>query len=248
MDFDQARLRNLSPSSISLYQASPALWAMRYLCGVKDDSDKPAIWRGNAVEAAVDVALYGAPEAEAIAKANEIFELSAQGLADDMTEKVRAQLPRCVKSAFKAINEPERIPAPFSRQMKIEVWVTGVPVPLIGFVDYVWPEWLFDLKAPAAKPSKPQLAHVMQIATYWRALNRAPKLLYAAPTGHYWYTPEHDELEAAWRQMEIGARAIARLLSRVSNGDDALRMFAPNLDDFRWSDPLREKYHALMAA
>lgn len=248
MNFDQASIRHLSPSSISAYQASPALWVMRYLHKTRDDTDAPNIWRGRAVEAAVDVALYGATEDEAIAKASEIFELDAQGVADDKTEAIRKQVPRCVRTAMKAINEPVRIPAPHARQYKVETWVDDVPVPLIGYVDYVWPEWLFDLKAPAKMQTKATGSHVMQIATYWKATDRMPKLLYAAPTGHYWYAPERDELDAAWRQVEIGARAIARMLSKIDSADDALRMFAPNLDDFRWSDDLRTKYHALMAA
>lgn len=248
MDFDQASIRNLSPSAISLYQASPTLWAMRYLHKIRDDDDAQNIWRGRAVEAAVDVALYGATEEEAIKKAADNFELHAQGVVDDKTEVIRKQVPRCVRSALKAINEPERIPAPFSRQLKIEAWVDGVSVPLIGYVDYAWPEWLFDLKAPAKMTTKPSASHVMQIATYWKATDRMPKLLYAAPTGHYWYSPEPDELEAAWRQVEIGARAISRMLGKVESADDAMRMFLPDLDNFRWSDDLRTKYHRLMAA
>src|SRR5258708_22734871 len=50
--FDRHGITHLSPSSLALYRAAPALWGLRYLFGVRDETGAFAA-RGKAVEAAL---------------------------------------------------------------------------------------------------------------------------------------------------------------------------------------------------
>jgi hypothetical protein len=77
--FQRDGIRHLSPSSLSLYRNSPALWCLRYLFGIKDPANAYA-WRGRAIEAAVDaMVLDGVSDDVAIDRTEHTFELSAQG-------------------------------------------------------------------------------------------------------------------------------------------------------------------------
>ncbi|MGE0406249.1 MAG: PD-(D/E)XK nuclease family protein [Acetobacteraceae bacterium] len=239
--FGRHSINHLSPSSLALYRAEPHLWCLRYLHRIPDEADKPAAWRGSAVETGLDAYLYGATPEESLTKAQEAFEMNAQGEIGEKLDKQRDVLASCLRSAIAAFDG--KIVTPNARQMKIEAWVDGVPVPVMGYVDYTWPDYLLDLKTTERRPSKPSADHLAQIATYHRALKRQPKLLYAAPSGFAWFSPTEDEVNEAWRTIEMSARALMRMLTRVESANDASALFAPRFDDFRWTPQLKE--HAL---
>src|SRR5262245_35694912 len=79
--FERFGLSWLSPSQLNTYQREPAKWVAQYLFGIKDESG-PAPKRGTAVEAGVDVWLYGATLEEAVAAALANFELNTGGVVD----------------------------------------------------------------------------------------------------------------------------------------------------------------------
>lgn len=243
-----SKINHLSPSSLSTWRNTPAKWVMHYLHGVKDESDKPGAWRGSAVEAGMDVALYGASDEEAFKRAAERFELDAQGQADDKCQKERENVARCLRNALAGMDAGPGRGTPNARQFKVELRANSAPMPIMGYVDYTWPTWLMDLKTSGKRPSSASADHVMQVAFYWKATGRTPKLLYAAPTGFFWGSPTEDELKAAWHQVELSARSLCRFLDRARDANDALAMLGANLDDFRWSDEMRTKYLKLIAA
>jgi hypothetical protein len=239
--FARHGIRHLSPSSLALYRAEPHLWCLRYLHRIPDESDKPAAWRGTAVEAGLDAYLYGATPEESLAKAKENFELSAQGEVSEKLDKQRGVLESCLRSAIAAFGDKPAMPN--ARQLKIETWVDGIPVPVMGYVDYTWPDHLIDLKTTERRPSKASADHLAQVATYHQALKRQPKILYAAPSGFAWFEPTEAEVAEAWQCIEMSARALARMLERTGTAKEAAGMFAPRFDDFRWTPQLKE--HAL---
>jgi hypothetical protein len=239
--FSRHGIKHLSPSSLALYRAEPHLWCLRYLHKIPDESDKPAAWRGTAVEAGLDAYLYGATPEEALVKAQDNFELSAQGEVSEKLDKQRDVLAACLRSAIAAFDGKHVTPN--ARQMKVEAWVDGVSIPVMGYVDYTWADHLIDLKTTERRPSKASADHLAQVATYHRALKRQPKLLYAAPSGFAWFEPTEDEVMEAWRTIEMSARALMRMLERTEGPKEASALFAPRFDDFRWTPQLKE--HAL---
>src|SRR5690349_19880222 len=127
--FERHGIDHLSASSLALYRAEPSLWVAKYLWKVRDEAG-PAAWRGSAVEAGLDAALYGASYDDALDVAWQAFEAKALGdMASDVM-KQREVIQPCLSQAIIAIPS---FGTPLARQVKIEHYLDGIEVPLIGF-------------------------------------------------------------------------------------------------------------------
>jgi hypothetical protein len=107
--FDRYGIRHLSPSSLSLYRHSPALWVLRYLFHVEDPASSWA-WRGRAVEAGINsILLDNASDSAAIERAKYTFELSALGERSDQIDRDRRAIGEMVRRAgslFRRLGRP----------------------------------------------------------------------------------------------------------------------------------------------
>ena len=231
--FDRHGITHLSASSINLYRAEPALWVMRYLFGVKDEAG-PGAWRGTAVEAGVDLVLYkNCPDDEAIDTAMQSFEIKAQGDLDEKVVKERESIPAFVRQAAKLLRP---LGEPVARQFKVEHWLDGIDVPVIGYVDYLWPDKLLDLKTTLRMPSAPREDHAAQVVLYADATERPAGIAYVTPAKGIIYPSLMLDATAARRSMLLGARAIRGMLSRIDSKEQAAEMFSPDLSSFYWTD------------
>ncbi len=228
--FERHGIAHLSVSSLALYRNEPALWCLRYLFGVKDEVGAAA-WRGQAVEAGVDLALMtGCPDAESIAFAVEDFEKRAHGdLAEDI-QKERAIVPDLVRQAVAAM-KPYGIPN--ARQLKIEHWLDGIEIPLLGFIDYAFESGDLDLKTTTRLPSEPRPDHVVQVTSYGAARGRKQTLLYVTPKKSQAF--DTFDAEAALYTLNRSARALRAMLSRCETKERAADLFTPNFDSFYWT-------------
>src|SRR5690606_39685132 len=151
--FERHGLDHLSASSINLFVAQPAMWAMQKLMGRKSMAG-PAAHRGTAIEAGVEMGLFdpAAPveacQEAALARFNQLTALSA----DPAVEKERANIAPAVAIALAELRQ-YGVPAAAdeTRQHRIEVQLPGVPVPFIGWLDFWFPEHgiIVDLKTQA---------------------------------------------------------------------------------------------------
>ena len=97
--FRRHGVTHLSPSSLALYRAAPALWVLRYLYGVRDH-ETPFAWRGKSVEAAVDAIITeGASDNDAIELAMTAFESKAGGEISPGINRERNAIPEMVQRA-----------------------------------------------------------------------------------------------------------------------------------------------------
>jgi hypothetical protein len=227
-------IKHLSASSLCLFKSQPSLWIGKYLMGWKDQAGAAA-WRGSAVEAGLDAALFGL--SDPLAKARERFELDAQGEAGDDVQKQRDLLAPLLGQASMACLE---IGQPTGRQFKVELRFDGIEWPVIGYIDYLYHDFLFDLKTTERLPSAPRADHILQQAIYAEASGRPAKLLYVTPKKSAWYevTPEMQAeglAEARRLAGNIGA------LLRLSDDPKALlRAFPIDPENFRWSDETKK--------
>lgn len=232
--FEKHGIKHISASSLNLYKAQPSLWCGKYLLGWKDEVG-PAAWRGSAVEAGLDLALYdrSAPFEAVAEKAFERFDLDAQGEITDKIDKERAAIPDFIKQAFEGASEWG---IPNARQFKLEAWIDGITVPLKGYADYVFDDFIVDLKTTFRMPSEPQGNHSAQVAAYWKATGKVPRLLYATPKKWAVYELTPEQCDAAWDDLRRAAFALRSMLAKADDGADALGMFAPDFDSFYWAD------------
>jgi hypothetical protein len=234
MSFDRHGIRHLSPSSLSLWTANPALWVGKYLLRWKDDGG-PAMFRGTAVEAGLSAWLHGASSEHATDTAWGNFEMNAQGQADDEWQQAREEIAPMLEQAIRALSG-RHDSRPFM-QKKVQHWVDGLPVPVIGYLDFQWPEIeVLDLKTTNRIPSSPKPDHAAQVGLYCRCERTAGRLLYVSKSKSASYTLSEEEASAAFEPMIRAAKSLQYFLSHARDGNDALRMLPINTDDFRWSD------------
>lgn len=231
--FERHNIRHLSPSSLVLYRADPGLWARKYLLKWQDSAG-PAAWRGSAVEAGLAAWLHG--QIDFRAKAHERFELDAQGLADEATEKQRQLIDSMLDVAIPGVGLPTR-PA---LQIKIEHWLDGVSVPLLMYLDFGFQDFDLDLKTTERIPSEPREDHLFQIGLYHAARKRPQKVLYVSAKKFALYDVTEEHAAAAVRDAVNAARALERYLSLSSDPKVLAGIFSPSTDGFRWNDSLRK--------
>lgn len=230
--FERHGITHLSPSSLRTYREEPALWVLKYLHRVKDEVG-PGAWRGTAVEAGLNHYLLGQPEFATKAM-HVAFEEKAAGVADDKIHKEREALPMFLAQAREALKDKPPL-TPKDQQHKISIDLPGIEVPLIGYVDYLWPDHGVDLKTTMRMPSEPSAAHVEQMACYMRATGRPFHLCYVTPKKWAMHEVSPAMADEAMENVMRGARAIRQLLSLVSTADDALTLFSPEMEGYRWS-------------
>jgi hypothetical protein len=234
--FGRHGIRHLSPSSLALYRVAPALWCLHHLFHIADPSNSFA-WRGRAVEAGVDAIIFdGVSDERAIERAKYTFELSAQGEISSETNKDRHAIPEMVRRAGGLFR---RLGTPVARQQKVEYWLDDFEIPIIGYYDYLYENFVLDLKTTFALPSKPRLSDAMQVVFYSDVLSRRPGLIYVTPRRTAVYPHNEIDIEGARRVIRQSAHALRAMLAATSDREHAASLFVPNPDDFRWTDVTR---------
>lgn len=230
--FEKHGIKHLSPSSLNLYGANAALWCGRYLLGWKDEFG-PAASRGTAIEAGLDVWLFERNIEGAWERADAEFARLTDGQADDLHEVERANVRSMLDQAIAATKD---LPKPVARQIKIEYYANGVEIPIIGWVDYAFPDFDLDLKTTKALPSSVKPDHGRQVSVYHAARKKPQKLLYVTGKKHATYDLTDNEAAVHLRDIDRLANSVRHMLRKADDAHDAARMFPIIRDDFRWSD------------
>jgi hypothetical protein len=240
--FAKHGIQHLSASSLNEWINSPLIWSIRYL-GKHRDEYAPAAWRGQAVEDGLTAVLRGGDGAGVAAQT---FENNALG---DLSDEVEAERKRVAPMLAQAVQWSP--PAPLiATQLKIEHWFDGVPVPLIGYLDFVFEgPMILDLKTTKACPSSPRRSHTRQMALYRAARANSPaSLLYVTEKKFACYPVGDNEAAEALAELRWAAMTMGRFLSVVDSAQDALHMLPLDTDDFRVSDSLKAAHQNLMGA
>lgn len=236
--FAKHNIRHLSPSSLLTYQNAPALWVGKYLFGWKDEAG-PKAWCGIAVETGLHSWLHGARDF--LERALHTFEEKAQGEVSDEIEAARGNIKPMIEQcglAYWQRNQSGILPL---YQVKCEWWIDGIEVPVIGYLDFEWPEQIDDLKMTLAIPSKPRPDHVAQLGMYMKARNKnAGSILYVSPKKFLQHPVTMEQAEEELRALTRSAKAIRHMLNMVRDKADAARIFAPDFSDYRWNDATKK--------
>lgn len=237
--FEQHGIGHLSASSVNLFIAQPALWACSYLMK-RRTAVGPAAHRGTAIEAGVEAGLFDPdmPIAACQKTAQEKFHTLTRLSADPRIEKERDTIDGSVAVALAELRQYGVPEAPADgRQHKLDIRLDGIPVPIIGFLDFIWPQHgiIVDLKSTARVPSEISEAHARQGALYLRhGSNLQCRFGYVSAKKIAVYVLEDPAAHIA--SFVQAAQAIERLLSLSDDGEKITRCFAPDLSSFYWGD------------
>ena len=233
--FERFGIKHLSPSSLNLWANEPALYVLKYLHGLRDEMGAAAK-RGTAVEAGLDVFLMNrqASVEDCTQVAIDNYRLNTGGLADDEHEKEAGLIAPMLTQAIGAMrNAPPMI----ARQLSIETWIDGIPVPSIGFLDYVFDDGsIVDLKTTARLPSAPRPDHIRQVSIYAQARQAPVSLLYVTPAKHARYHASADQVAEGLAEVTRIAKTLARVLNASSTAADVAEFVVPKFDSFYWND------------
>ena len=239
--FAAHKIDHLSASSINLFIAQPALWCASYLMKRRTPVG-PAAHRGTAIECGVEAGLFDpempVKECQDLALAK--YHALTRGVlinTDPRVEKERDCIPSSVAIALAELRQygvPEKAEG---RQHKIEVTLDGVPVPIVGYLDWLFPQhgMLVDLKSTSRIPSEMTEAHCRQGAIYGAAKgNHQVRFAYVSAKRIAVYALANQERHIA--SVVRAAKAIENLLSLSSDGELLTRCFAPDMSSFYWGD------------
>jgi hypothetical protein len=237
--FEKHGITHLSPSSINLFIAQPALWACSYLMK-KRTAVGPAAHRGTAIETGVEAGLFD-PEmpVEECQKLGEAkFHSLTRLSGDGRIEKERATIAPSIAVALAELRQYGIPDTPEDgRQHKIVREIEGVAVPVWGFLDFWWPQHgiIVDLKSTARVPSSISEAHARQGAFYAGVGgNSEVRFAYVSEKKVAVYVLE--DVAAHLASFVSAAQSIERLLSLSDDSEKLTRCFAPDLSSFYWGD------------
>jgi len=242
--FAKHGIKHLSPSSLNLWSSAPGIWTLRYLAKVQDEG-APAMWRGTAVERGLEIVLRGGPVEEAQAFALKAFEDAALGQITDDLDRERAMIPGMVARAadwHADMLGSKSIEPLAATQLRVETWLSGVSIPVIGYVDFTFMDGAdVDLKTTKACPSKPKPDHLRQIALYRYARSRPGALLYVTDKRHAFYAPSDHDLDEAIYELTDSARSLERFLSLVPDAETAIRCMPMDTSHYAFSPAYKTK-------
>lgn len=237
--FQRHGIDHLSASHVNLFIAQPAMWAATYLMK-KRTPVGPAAHRGTAIECGVEAGLFDPelPVAECQKLALEKFHTLTRLSADQRIEKERDTIAPSVEIALAELRQYGVPDTPEDgRQHKISVQLDGVPVPVIGYLDFKWSEHgiIGDLKSTARIPSEISPAHCRQGAIYVRAgSNVQCRMMYISNKRIAVYPV--DNVAAHVAEFIRAAKAIENFLNLSNDAELLTRCFAPDTSSFYWGD------------
>lgn len=229
-----------SPSSLNLFCASPSMFVLEKIIGLRQPVGAPA-YRGTAVEDGVTAGLMDPARAVsdccgvALAKYDAITGLSG----DKRREEYRATIPEMVKSALEELR-PYGVPT--HSQQFVSWKPEGLAYPIVGYLDYRWEQHgiVVDLKTTEKLPSSIKIPHARQVALYAALTgdNVDARLTYVTPKKRATYQLENtrEHLEAL---VQIAKRCEA-FLALSEDPKFFTQIIVPDLESFYWAGPARQ--------
>jgi hypothetical protein len=227
-----------SPSSLNLFAASPAMFCLEKILGLRQPVGSPA-HRGTAVEDGITFGLLN-PAADikdcvdvALKKYDTISALSG----DKRREDHRATIADMVKAGLEELR-PYGVPS--QCQGFIEWKPEGLRYPIVGYFDYHWADHniTVDLKTTEKLPSSVKVPHARQVALYVTSNNADARIAYVTPKKRATY--QVDNIDAHRRALHQMALRCEAFLALSDDPKFFLGITVPDLESFYWGGPARE--------
>jgi hypothetical protein len=250
--FARHGIEHLSASSLNLWTAEPAVWAMERLLGHRSPPSA-LMARGKAVEDGVHAGLIdpARPVDDCAAQALAAFDREMALNADDRRDNERALIPGYVEHG---LAELRQYGTPTAYQHRVEIRLDDVPVPIIGFIDWRFDQHglIVDLKTSERLPSAISLSHARQGAIYARAHgNYSMRFAYVKPVAArkdgravVVYELERAEVDRQLAALREIAVRLERFLRLSADPRELCGLIVPDYERFHWSNPVTRAHGA----
>jgi hypothetical protein len=223
-----------SPSSLNQFAASPALFVLERVLGLKQVVGSPA-HRGVGVEAGVAYGLINPKASEKVCyeAALTAYDTVSALSPDDRKEKYRDTIKDMVSQA---LDELRPYGVPDETQGFVSQNFPGIRLPIVGFYDFRWLKKgvVVDLKTTEKMPGEIKIPHARQVSFYCSD-NHKGLLTYVTPKKCTTY-----QLENVRKHREALLKLAKTVENFLSLSDDPkyfTTILAPDLDSFYWKQP-----------
>lgn len=227
-----------SMSDIALFLDEPALWFFKNFLRHRDPGT-PKMWRGRAVEAAVNYHLLADwPLGKCLQWASEEYWQFAEGEITDEIQKFHDQAVKMTPIAIEAMGNYGK---PLALQQRIERrHPTGVHV--VGYADMVYEDAVRDLKTKDRMPSRPKPADLRQLTWYSDALGRPAEFVHVTVREHRIMTLDEAAMAIARSEIDWALQTILKVRAEEEHWREIAREYYPPRDfaGYRWTDATRQ--------
>lgn len=238
----------LSPSSLNLFIAEPALWVLKHFYGLRTEMNIYGA-RGRLVEHVLNQWFLhkNAPELSDVRShfINELFFIGNEISPETLNDLYEWGL-KCIAVAEELKMDSEKP----CMQTEIDYEIEGIK--LTGFLDYEYPNHVVDLKTTNKLPiivskgerkgmlSKTKAANIRQQVIYQYATGKESTLLYIDQQGEYInYKITQKDVDESFPVIIEAIRSIKKLLT--FNADSIIKEVHPkNTKSFYWDDATRK--------
>jgi hypothetical protein len=230
-----------SPSALSLFAASPAMFTLERILGLTQPVGVPA-HRGVAVEDGVTLGLLN-PDASLLECNNAAlarYDVLTAMSTDERREKYRATIPDMVKQALAELR-PYGVPS--ATQGFVEWQPEDLKLPIVGYFDFHWEQHNItaDLKTTERMPVTVKVNHARQVSLYVTSNNADPRVTYCTPKKCQTYGVENiDEHRKALHQIAL---RVENFLSLSDDPEFFKSITVPDLESF-YCWPTGSRSHA----
>lgn len=237
--FERHGISHLSASSINTWINAPSLWTLEKLLKHRGGMGCSA-YRGTAVEAGVSAGLFS-PELTAedcAAQAFPVYDRLSALSGDPKRQVERTLILPMIRQGLALRSHGAPIRPNSGDQHKVEIRLDEVPVPIIGYLDWLYADEILDLKTTLRVPSCMSEPHLRQAAVYKTAhMNRRVRFFYVSDKKAEKHTLTREQYDVAMRELTQAALRLERFLG-LSNDPQELAAIVPHSgESFYFNDP-----------
>lgn len=237
--FEKHGIDHLSPSSINTWINAPSLWVLEKLLKFRG-SMGAAAHRGTATEAGVSAGLFDhtLDQDACVAVAMPIFDRLTALSGDPKRETERAVIPGMIRQglALREHGVPQRPNQ--GDQHKVEITLDDIGVPVIGFLDWLYPNEVLDLKTTLRVPSGMSETHLRQASVYKTAhMDKRVRFFYVSDKKAEKHTLTREQYDQAMRELTGAALRLQRFLSLSDDPHELAAVVPHSSESFYFNDP-----------
>ena len=243
--FERHGIDHLSPSAINAWINSPSLFVLERLLGFWGQMGASA-HRGTATEVGVSAGLFDHTlTAQACTElALPVFDCLTALSSDPKRQTERDAIPGMVAQGLTLRergvpimpNEPGRFgQAP---QHKIEITLEDVPVPVIGYLDWLYDDCIVDLKSTLRVPTSMSEPHLRQASVYkTHHKQRRVHFLYVSDKKAALHSLTRDGYDVAMRELIGASKRLERFLGLSADKHELAAIVPHSSETFYFNDP-----------